>query len=201
MENELELVELSYKDIEEQLSQNEYEIIPIYDNRIESMSLPLFAQAFWCYVTYNNKIPSLKEFIDYYLEVNSDKTKIKRLDSIQTSGLHGRLSRSYPSLTRDIHFAKLLDDKLDLDILYNLKLDIEKGIDVLIDGRYGFHLFYDSKRSNNFRKKKITRHDDLDEIIEFDLPFNEKWGKKIGNVFLYDDWYVIKALELIIKER
>ncbi|MFW6016108.1 MAG: hypothetical protein ACOCRK_06690 [bacterium] len=201
MENELELIDLTYQDIEEQLSNYTYEIMPIYDNRVESASFPYFVESFYNLIFYEGYLPSCEDFIDYYLEVNADKNSVDILDEVQKIGLKARLSRSYPSLVRDVHFAKLLEDRLDLDVLYNIELDTTAGIDVLLEDKYGFHLFYDSKRSHNFRKKKISRHNELDTIIEFDLPFNEDNGKEIGNVYLYNDWYVIKALELIVKEE
>lgn len=201
MENELSNVNLNYQDIEKQLNNYNFKINTYRSNKIEYMNFPLFVDVFWCYIIYNQKIPCFEEFHKYYFEVNASEQSVKTLSDNEKFFLKARLNRSYPSLVRDVHFAKLLEDRLDLDVLYNIELDTTAGIDVLLEDRYGFHLFYDSKRSHNFRKKKISRHNELDTIIEFDLPFNEDNGKEIGNVYLYNDWYVIKALELIVKEE
>ena len=88
----------------------------------------------------------------------------------------------------------------DKDVVYNENLDRYDNIDIMICGKHnwGIHLFTNTKRANNFRKKKDGRHEDVfSNVREIDLVLDlSRERKSYGNVFLYDEIDFQHLLEL-----
>ena len=67
-------------------------------------------------------------------------------------GIRARAFRTYPSLVRDVYFNKYIEERLGMKcrIIYNTRLDIEEGIDLMIvsqKNNYGISFFTDTNRA------------------------------------------------------
>ena len=96
------------------------------------------------------------------------------------NALKARLTRSYPSLVRDMHFACSLKKKRqDLEVFYNPELDVKNDIDTLVihNGMLkAFVLYVDTFRGNGFRKRKANRHNRFNNVTYYEIPMT------LGNV-------------------
>lgn len=157
---------------------------------IEQAILPPFIQSFY-YLFYRSlRIPTEKEFCDYYLELIGGSVnekvfingKMYELDSLLY-----RMKRTYPSLLRDIHFLYLLEEsKLFEEVEYSMKKDFYNGLDIKVKYKnieYYVSLFLDSFRGVYYKKKKKTRHD-YSQINEVEFSVQFETLKKFGNIYL-----------------
>jgi len=118
------------------------------------MRLPMFAADFYHFIYSKKKVPTQQEFIDYYKESNKDYlTKVITNDDFE-QGLYGRLCRTYPSLVRDIHFLRKIEESGRFDkVDYNLEVDLFGKADILVEkgGKwYGVKLRTKTRRSDAF---------------------------------------------------
>jgi hypothetical protein len=155
------------------------------------MTFPMFLYPFYKFIYQIKKIPTQKEFCDYYLSENKEFFDTNNFTAEITEGLKARLYRTYPSLIRDLHFSAYVKENFDTaEIIYNRKLDVEEGIDLLIiyDGKYwGINLYTDTKRAHDGREKKENRHTKFDNVIYVELPVEFKGSVKCGQFFLYGE--------------
>jgi hypothetical protein len=118
-------------------------------------------------------------------------------------GLKARIFRTYPSLVRDLHFSLFVKENVeDAQILYNRKLDVEEGIDLLIkrDGIfYGINLYTDTPRAHIGRKKKANRHIQFENVEYIELPVEFNGSFKCGQFFLYGEKELTQIKKIIYK--
>lgn len=150
---------------------------------------PMFLTPFYKYVYLNNKLLTQNEFYEYYLSENQTFFSDKNFDSEIIEGLKARIYRTYPSLIRDLHFNLFVKENIkEAIIVYNRKLDIEEGIDQLIQYKnqfYAVNLFTATTRAYIGRDKKVYRHTPFDNVQYIELPVNFKGSVKCGEFFLY----------------
>jgi hypothetical protein len=75
-------------------------------------------------------------------------------------------------------------------VIYNRKLDINEGIDLLIiknDLNYAINLFTATSRSFQGREKKEKRHKAYNNINYINLPVHFKGSYVCGKFFLYKE--------------
>jgi len=176
--------------------------LPVWDIRLEEIEndkkLPIFITSFYDFILKFKYIPTSDEFFIYYKEYNKDFFMRHHYSVYLMIGLQARCYRLYPSLVRELHFIKVVSECLNKDkytIIYNLKLDIYEGIDMMIinkgiDGSYtsnqvktdladikhnndkyfGINLFVDTYYSKEGRKSKKNRHEAYDNVTYVDLP-------------------------------
>lgn len=195
--NLLDEVKLSYIDVEDQISDIGLFFDPHIDDEVEDgLPLPPFINTFYEYVLKNQKLPKQYEWFLYYME----NQKVKELINTESrkKGLMSRMFRVYPSLVRDIHFSLYLKDKSkNCNVVYNIELDGEVGIDVLIEYKgnmYGINLYTDTKRAKYYRQKKYSRHENVTNVKTIDIPVKFTKENKLGDFYLYgkDQMEVIK---------
>lgn len=206
MENKLEEIDLTLEKLEDKLKKTKLSFIKTKRNDTEyGINFPIFVTRFYDYIDEYDELPSQKEFYDYYIENTQNFKSIKKLDIDQLGGLKARIYRAYPSYVRDLHFAKLLEDKTPLDeIIYNNKLDVKDGIDVLVrenDIHYAISLYTDTRRSNIMRAKKVDRRDDKDGYVYIELPLNFNGAREVKDFFLYGKREMLEVLNIIIKTQ
>lgn len=178
---------------------------------IENAKLPPFILTFYKFLFDNSSIPSEKEFVNNYLEHfdidENGKASINKppyvSNNLPLGMLTGRLLRTYPSLIRDIHFFYLCKESDIFDsVTYSLKIDYFEGLDLTVkynSHEYYISLFVNSKRANEFKKKKENRHN-YKSKTEITVVLNrDSATKKISNFFLFDSSHVKMVENKIIE--
>ena len=160
------------------------------NNEVEwAIWLPMFVDAFYDYIVSKQSIPSQEESYQYYLDFNrSFFGVLKRPDLM--SGIKARYYRTYPSLVRDVHFNKLIYERLGskCQVIYNTKLDIEEGIDLMIatsKNNYGVCFFTKTQRAYAGRVAKTSRHVPFDNVKYVEMPVDFQSSVCAGDFFLY----------------
>lgn len=156
-----------------------------------TLRLPSMIMPFYDYVFENQKIPEPEKYINELFPINY-LSWIKQFDSEIQKGIKYRLWKSYPSFIRDLHFCLLLRDRASYfsKIIYNRKLDVEFGIDILINYKeinFGVKLYTYTENGLKFRNKKDRRHLQFDNIIGVELPINLDKCKTCGDIYLYSE--------------
>lgn len=186
---------------------------------IEDTRFPPFAYDFYDLVIERGIIPTQSQFFEYYLKTHAEETvkikseikKIEDLSSLEKDSLKCRIyKRSYPSLVRDLHFAFMVKENTLFEAYINPQMDVEEGIDLLIDDRFAVHLWLVTRASMKYRKRKYMYRHDYDDQgyvnIEMPLdPFNmfgpdRHNGKKLGDFFLFSVKEVNEMSEKILKK-
>jgi hypothetical protein len=164
------------------------------------MKFPIFLGSFYRYILRQQSVPSQKQFWDMYLFDNTEWFNGQSLEDEIMIALKARLFRTYPSLIRDLHFSlKLRECKLFGSVIYNAKLDVFEGVDVLITNKssfYAVNLYTDTKNAFRGRKAKERRHSKFDNVFYIELPVTFLDENKHGDFFLYSD----NSLILLKKE-
>jgi hypothetical protein len=179
--NLLDYIETTHTEIEEMLSDETYISNSDKDEDTENkIRFPMFNISFYSFIEEFKKIPTQKQFVDYYLLINKDNYNIKiyNEDERKLHFLKCRLYRTYPSLVRDIHFSLFIKEHTNETknnfVFYDKQMDLENGIDVgmVIKGKiYGVALFVGSERSYEFRKEKEKNRVKLfDNVNYIELP-------------------------------
>lgn len=182
-----DFVNFDLDEVEEYLCGYELNFLPVRSDYVEwGEKFPMFADSFYRFV-YNNKIiPTQHYFWQQYIDDNRQALGSYPNDVI--TALQARAYRSYPSLVRDIHFGIMLKDRLPAErVIYNRKLDVEMGIDIMLVYRsknYGINLYIKTNRSFEGRRKKELRHVPFSNVayLNLEAAFN---SHKVGDFYLY----------------
>jgi hypothetical protein len=193
--NELESifnhVDITSNLIEQTIKDYTLEFSPIKNDFVEwKMKFPTFLTSFYKYVYKEKTIPTQDQFWSSYLIDNIKFFDKKNFSEDIILALKARVYRTYPSLVRDIHFTCYVKENINGDVIYNTKLDVEDGIDMLIsynDKHYAINLFTATKRSFKSREKKEKRHKKYDNLIYIELPVEFKGSYICGDFFLYKE--------------
>jgi hypothetical protein len=180
-------------DLERQIVKYELHFDSIKDDEIEwKYQPPPFVVAFVAFVERCGRIPSQREFADFYfathrLELRAafderwrdeDERNRKKL------ALAARLGRAYPSFVRDVYLLALLREH-QLDARYDARDDVEGGVDLIVlheSHTLCVHVFLDTQRSREGRTRKNRRHIFTGE--HFDLVLNPRECKRVGKFWL-----------------
>jgi hypothetical protein len=202
--NYLDKIKIPHQQIEKELKKQKLVFYSHKESYVENFNFDphYFIYSFYDFLIKKNKIPSQKEFAEYYIKENFlflkksflNHPKLKKDYLIKN--LVYRLYRTFPSFIRDLHFSIYLKDKLlGRNIYYNPYIDVMNGIDILIDSKYAIHLYTDTKRARYYRNKKYNRHE-KDEYIHLNIPIRFSHCYKCGDFFLYKN----KEAEVLVKE-
>jgi len=155
------------------------------------MSFPMFVDSFYSFIISKGQIPTQNDFWEYYLHTNREFFSNNGFEERIIIGLKARAFRTYPSLVRDVHFAKYLMVNMPLhEIIYNIDLDTKEGIDLIIiynNRSWGINLYTDTRRAYIGRSKKVYRHVRFDNVDYVELPVEFHGSLKCGNFFLYGE--------------
>jgi hypothetical protein len=166
-----------------------------------NLRLPTFINSFYKYLYNNNDILNQKDFFDYYMYDNKTYFDYNNFDSEILSAVMARVYRAYPSIVRDLHFNVLACEQLKgSTVLYNRKLDIEEGIDLLIKEKnsiYAVNLFTETPNSRIGREKKENRHKPFKNVNYIDLPISLNDVNRFGDFFLYGESQLDKIKKII----
>lgn len=200
--NLLDNIDLTYSSIEDILKEYPLEFSSIRNQMVEwRLSLPMFATAFYKCIYFTKSIPNQKQFYEYYLSSNKEYFDRHNFADDIYEGIRARVYRAYPSLVRDIHFSKMLYEKLnDYKVIYNTRLDTDEGVDVMLKTEsqyYGVNLFTNTSRAKASREKKSKRHTNFSNVSYLDLPVNFNGSKKCGDFFLYSEEEINELLDKI----
>lgn len=200
----LHKIHMSSKNMESSIKDYELNFPQIRNKEVEyGIRFPVFVEPFYEFILENNRIPQQKEYYDFYMNRNSSFFSENTFGEKILEGLRARIFRTYPSLVRDLHFNLFLREKLAGEyICYNIKLDINEGIDFIIKYNgiyYGINLYTKTKNSLIARTKKEKRHSTFSNIVYLDLPivFGEP---NCGPFFLYG-YEEYKRLLLLISGK
>jgi len=189
--NTLTSVALSSKAVEDRLKSMALTFSPIRRNDVEwEMRLPSFIDSFYSILISSQVVPTQEEFYRGYLLHNSEWFDKSALSEEQLEGIKARAFRAYPSLVRDFHFGKLLQETHVFDsVWHNPLIDSQQGIDLVVTYKtkdFAVNLYTDTSRAKIGREKKKNRHEALDiTSIEFPLKFED--NKKVGDLYLYQE--------------
>lgn len=189
--NLFDSIHLTSEEIENQIRDYPLQFSQVRNKKVEwEMQFPMFLNPFYKFIFLHKRIPQQNEFWEYYISEN--QVFFANIhDAEIMEGLKARAYRTYPSLVRDIHFSFFVKAKFqEASILYNRKLDIEEGIDLLITYNHkfwGINLYTDTARAYQGREKKVFRHSKFDNVEYVELPVEFKGSVKCGDFFLYGD--------------
>ena len=178
------------------------DFLPNRNREVEfNRDVPMFAYSFYDFIFSLRSIPTQEEAFGYYLSTNKETIE-KLLKTASMADIKARFNRAYPSLMRDYHFNKLVSEQLpdNYTALYNVKLDVEEGIDLLIitpRTNYGICLYTDTSRGNDGRKWKSGRHDVFDNVTYIEHSINLNEAEKVGDFLLYGKKNLDDLLSLI----
>lgn len=202
LSDDLQRSVLSSALIENQISEYKLTFISVKDKMVEwGMKFPMFVPAFYDFVFRRNLIPDQNSYWEHYLAINSTDSVIRGLTDELKLGLKARVFRTYPSLVRDIHFVTTVKESASFDnVIYNMKLDIEKGVDMLIEQGnklFAVNLYTKTYRAQIGREKKIYRHTSDERFIYLEFPVEFKGSKQCGDFFLYGSKELVQLKSLI----
>jgi len=190
--NLLDHININTEEIFEQLKGFKLNFFNVRNSEAEwKISFPMFLTPFYKFIYLNNSIIDQENYFQYYLSENKDYFSEKVFSQEIMEGLKARIFRTYPSLVRDFHFSVFLKENFkDAKIIYNRKLDIEEGIDILIifnSNYFGINLYTNTTRAFIGREKKEYRHVNFDNVHYIELPVEFKGSVKCGDFFLYGE--------------
>ena len=164
------------------------------------IQFPMFVEVFYDCVI-KNTIPTQQIFFEYYLVFNKSFFDENKFDSTILDGLKARVYRTYPSLIRDLYFNKYVKENLpDMNVLYNITLDVAEGIDLMIE-KNGFfcavNLYTNTSRARYARSKKQNRHTPFNNVNYIEFPVNFKGSLNCGNFFLYGNTEFLNLKKII----
>jgi hypothetical protein len=198
--NTLKDIALRVEDIEEQILGYDLEFIDVKSDKMEwKMKPPIFLYSFYSFLLNFNRIPTQEEFWSNYQHRAKEWIDENELTKADIRALKARAYRAYPSLVRDVHFSKLLEESERFELVYyNENLDVLKGIDIVVQkgGKlYSIMLFVKTARAFKALHKKKYRHDnEYDcEYIQLGIDFGK--SKKVGefNLCTVDDIIRVEA--------
>lgn len=177
---------------------NQIEVYPLefLQNRNKdaewNIGFPMFIPSFYQHIIEYGTIPTQETFYANYLELNKTYFAQNKHTQEILTGLKARAYRTYPSVVRDIHFSLYMREILNTTttVVYNLQLDIEEGIDVMLihnEAFYGVNLYTQTNRAVSSRTIKEHRHEKFSNVryVELPVPFNG--SIQCGQFFLYGE--------------
>jgi hypothetical protein len=190
--NIFDYVDLDVETIENKIQNYELNFSNIKNDIVEwKMKFPMFLNSFYKKIYQSNTIPTQTEFWADYLMDNLPFFEKNKYGEDIMNALKARAFRTYPSLVRDLHFMHYVKENInESKVIYNRKLDINEGIDLLIvrdNLNYGINLFTATSRSFEGRSKKENRHKKYDNINYINLPVHFKGSYVCGKFFLYKE--------------
>ena len=190
--NFLDYNKLSLQQIRKFIRTAPYENIKVKNHIVEwKLNLPVFLYSFYKFIYKNNRIPTQEEYYHYYLSENKLYFQQNNFSNEILYAIKARICRVYPSLLRDFHFSVFLKEKLKNEnskVLYNRKLDVVAGIDIIVkynNNYYGLNLFTKTKIGSFVRKKKTLKHIKFSNVKYIELPINLKKCDKLGKYMLF----------------
>ena len=167
-ENSLNKINLSVSGIESVIKDFSLEFPSVRNETVEhKMRVPMFVYPFYRFVIEGKQVPYQEQYWRAYAKHNRDWFDSVRPSNEIIEGLKARAFRTYPSLMRDLHFAKLVMNKNYFDVvIYNQDLDIKRGVDLLLkkDGKvFAVNLYTQTSRA--YRKKR-KRSQDMKSLTE-----------------------------------
>ena len=223
--NELDSFPVTYQDIETQIIHYSLDFPQTRNERVEwEIEFPMFVPSFYKYIiSRNGLVPSQEQYWETYQNDYRQWFRKENLKDELLMGLKARIYRTYPSLVRDIHFAKYLKNTLmDADVLYdvmlfhytkylentltyieviyNMQLDIKEGIDLLLVVNRRCHavnLYTDTGLSHMARQKKLFRHANYSNVNYIEIPVAFNGSRQVGDFFLYGEREQQKIIELL----
>lgn len=162
---------------------------------------PLMASYFYYFIYYHEKLPTQKDFRDFYCRLNFQWIG-KKIGLKYRKAFEARLDRFYASIMRDIHFYHLMKEKTSFKIEFTLENDIEKKLDLLVDNEeelFGIQLRVDTEDSLNYAILKDGRNAvKAVDVTMIDFPIDLRKAKKVftkkDHFYFYDEIH-IKNLE------
>jgi len=197
-QNIFDYISMSSEIIRNTIKKYPLEFINIKNATAEwKIQFPPFIKTFYKFLYSKHIIIEQKELYNLYKVENKDFFKENNFDRTILEGLKARIYRTYPSIVRDFYFNTLVKESLkEAFILYNTKLDIEEGIDLMIGFKgqfYAINLYTKTYRSFTGRKKKEIRHEKFKNVKYIEMPVDFKGSEKCGDFFLYGE----KELDII----
>lgn len=147
------------------------------NKELENFMIPPIVYVYYSLFVRTTHIPNIDEISNCYIKTfciqNEDGTyslkeqflnKQKNI-TFQINELEARIARAYNSFNRELELLANLSVfyKDKLKIAYKFSKDYYKGIDILLqynEKQYGLATYIHSKRSNQYRSKKVDyRHD------------------------------------------
>lgn len=163
----------------------------------------MFVDSFYTYVINYHIIPNQSDAFEFYKQLNQNYFNDLNRPDLMT-GIQARADRAYPSLVRDIHFNKFIEEQIGSKclVLYNNRLDVEEGIDLMITttkNNYGISFFTKTKNAFVGRKLKENRHIPFENVKYIDMPMDFEGSVKAGDFFLYGDKEYIELFNTLSK--
>lgn len=197
--NYLDNIHLSVEDVEIQLMGLTYRGNPAKSDEIENAYIGTMVEAFYNHIIAYGHIPSQDLFYYDYTILNALKYQevLRGVNSrlsftTRKECLRARIvSRTYPSLIRDLYFCLLCREKqTDYSVLYNPHLDAERGIDILLsksERHVGLCLYQDTDEGKAQLERKKAKRKKYDNLEFKDCPLIEHGSKQIGNIYLFSE--------------
>jgi len=205
LENCFDMMEFTYKDVEKQIRTYRLVFDQTRNEKVEwQLKLPMFVPAFYNYVKSRNSIPDQKDYWQFYVSENKNRLTSLNLSKEEKIGVRARVFRTYPSLIRDLHFGLYIKNNgFFRSVFYNEFLDIEYGIDLVVENadgvKIGLNLFTETKAAKEARAVKKHRPKKSVDFDCHDIPIDFAGSKRCGDFFLYSEREIKTIVEKIQK--
>ena len=204
--NCFDVITFTYKDVEKQIKPYELVFDQTRNEKVEwRLKLPMFVPPFYGYIKSRNSIPKQNDYWRFYVSENKNYLTNLNLSEEEKIGVRARVFRTYPSLVRDLHFGLYIkENHFFRSVFYNEFLDIEYGIDLIVENadgvKIGLNLFTETKAAKDARTIKKHRLKKSVNFDCYDIPIDFTGSKRCGRFFLYSE-REIKTIVEKIQER
>ncbi|MCL1932409.1 MAG: hypothetical protein FWF53_01145 [Candidatus Azobacteroides sp.] len=199
-------IKLTYTDVEEQIEAYELVFDQTRNEKVEwRLKLPMFVPPFYGYIKSRNSVPKQDDYWRFYVSENKDYLTSLNLSKEEKTGVRARVFRAYPSLVRDLHFGLYIKgNHFFRSVFYNEFLDIEYGIDLVVENingvKIGLNLFAETKAAKEARTIKKRRPKKSVNFDCYDIPIDFTGSKRCGDFFLYSEREIKTIVEKIQKK-
>lgn len=179
------------------------------DNGVERFKTVPFSYHYYSYVARSSMPPSPQQFVDSYVKdyinvftINGKtygkfKAKFQPICSDKAfilTNMKSRILRAYNSFNRELGLVLTINELNynGISAIYNIKLDMRDGIDVLVkkgNSKVGIATYVSSYRANTERDRKREKYHSGIRIVDYaaDRLGDNKNVTFYGDVMLYSD--------------
>lgn len=182
-------IDLSSTSIEQLAATNRPEFLQIRDEKVEfARGFPNMMLTLWTFIVVNRRIPTQKQFVDYFIQIHGTFCTAFNIDSVRA-----RVLRTYPSIIRDLHFYSLVKESgIFKNVTYDAHKDTQRGIDLIVglgEQEYNICCYVATRRSQEFRNEKKT-HRHVVEPNTIELPLDLNGGRDVNGWKFFDTIHI-----------
>ncbi|MFF2909767.1 hypothetical protein [Paenibacillus sp. NPDC057934] len=191
-------INLTPESIKQAVSASPPRFINKREDSVENASdFPNMMYALWGFICANRRYPTQTEYMQYFLRIHPEV-----LFFLDELAVKARLLRTFPSITREIHFYALVKESGFFQYVYYSALsDVEEGTDISVEcggHNYGISCYVHTERSLEYRRRKRCRPRSP-QVNSIELPLDLSSGTTVNGWSFYNENHVGVLLNHIIE--